>query len=261
MVITRNDGRAFNQVRPLTIIYDPFGYADASVLFSIGNTKVFVSVSIKESVPRFLKGQKIGWLTAEYAMLPTSTNRRSVRDGSQSQKNARGVEISRLIGRSLRSVVSLNDFGERSILVDCDVLQADGGTRTACITAANIALSLAEKRWLQSGKINSSFIKKEIAAISAGIVNGQICLDLSQVEDNRAEADFNFVLTRSGDIVEVQGTAEKCPAAWEDFEHLKKLALHGVEQLFEAQDCEMIEKDSGINKNIKSSIFSLGNRN
>ena len=191
----RIDGRATNQLRPISLEYDILGYSNASVLFSIGHTKVLASVYLQIGVPAFLRGQQTGWLTAEYAMLPCSTHKRSDRESTQQQRNARSVEISRLIGRSLRSIVDLDKLGEKTIIVDCDVLQADGGTRVACITAASLALNLACQRWIQASIFDASVIKDSIAAISVGNLDGISCLDLCCQEDNNTDADFNFVLS------------------------------------------------------------------
>jgi len=233
MIVLRNDGRSYDEIRPVKMAYDPFGYADSSLLFEIGETKVLVSISLQKTVPSFLKGKNSGWLTAEYSMLPASTRSRVNRESSSFKRNFRSIEISRLIGRSLRAVVDLAVLGERTIVVDCDVLQADGGTRVAAITAASAALRVAEERWLERRVIEKSFVRSDIAAISVGIVRGHAYLDLSQEEDNISDVDFNFVLTRLGEIVEIQGTSEKRPISWENFELLKKLALRGVADLFE----------------------------
>lgn len=261
MVMNRDDGRAYDQVRPIKLTYNKFGYADSSLLFELGRTKVLVSVSIQNGVPFFLKGRDKGWLTAEYAMLPCATLKRNVRESCLRQRNSRSVEISRLIGRSLRAVTNLDSIGERTIIIDCDVLQADGSTRVACITGASIALELAMNRWLKNGTIKSVFVKESIAAISVGIVNGNMYLDLSQYEDNFADADFNFILTKSGSIIEIQGTAEKRPISWEDFEQFKKFALVGVKNIFDVKEKNFVnkiyEKTSGIQK---ASFFSIVNR-
>jgi ribonuclease PH len=219
----------------------------------MGNTKVLASVNLQNGVPQFLKGTNRGWLTAEYAMLPSSTRGRTVRESSQQRRNARSIEISRLIGRSLRCAVDLNSIGERTIFIDCDVLQADGGTRTAGITAANIALEVAVERWLQSGKIKKNILVESIAAISVGVVDGKIYLDLSQYEDNAAEVDFNFVLTRSGKVIEIQGTSEKIPLSWENFDQIKQYALEGVEELFKVSTTKIVPQK-------KKHLFSIGNR-
>ncbi|HZW60793.1 MAG TPA: ribonuclease PH, partial [Candidatus Babeliales bacterium] len=203
-----------------------------SVLFELGNTKVLCSISLQTGVPPFLKGKKTGWLTAEYAMLPSATTIRTPRESSTGQKNGRSIEISRLIGRSLRSVVNLQSIGEQTIMIDCDVLQADGGTRTACITGACLALSKAEMKWLASGIISKPLLIDKLAAISVGLTNQSALLDIDFAEDNACQADYNFVLTESGSIVEVQGTAEKSPITWQQMEQVYQLAQQGVSQLF-----------------------------
>jgi ribonuclease PH len=219
----------------------------------MGETKVFVSVHLQGGVPKFLKGTNRGWLTAEYAMLPSSTRGRTMREASQNRRNARSIEISRLIGRSLRCAVDLDSFGERTIFIDCDVLQADGGTRVASITAANLALEVAVERWLQSGYLRKNILIESIAAISVGVVNGRVYLDLSQNEDNAAEVDFNFVLTHSGKVIEIQGTSEKSPLSWENFDQIKRYALQGVEELFKLTSTKVAIPN-------KKTLFSIGNR-
>ncbi len=258
----RFDGRSFDQIRFINVTHNSFGYADASVLFEQGKTKILVSVTLQDSVPRFLRGQKKGWLTAEYAMLPCATQKRTNRESSQSNKNARSVEISRLIGRCLRSVTDLSLIRERSILIDCDVLQADGGTRVASITAASIALDIAIKKWIQSGKIVQNILKEKIAAISVGIVNNNALLDLSFIEDSHAQTDFNFIITESQKIIEIQGTAEKQPLPWEEFEKLKNLAIQGAQKVFEQSIKTSPSNNSNNSKNFeyKKPFFSLGNR-
>ena len=275
MELKRIDGRTLNQVRPIKFSYDALGYADSSVLFEIGNTKVLVSITLQNKVPIFLRGNGTGWLTAEYSMLPCATQKRIIRDSNQNQKNSRGVEISRLIGRCLRTVVDLSRIGEKSIIIDCDVLQADGGTRVACITAASMALKIAEKRWLNAGILDDNFIKDSIAAISVGRVNKQIYLDLSFDEDSKADADFNFILTESGKIIEIQGTSEKEPLDWFEFEEFKKLAIDGVLFIFNLLKNKNKNLDNIVNKkdikiekisyqsrkqNQKTALFSIGNR-
>lgn len=230
--LSRYDGRRSDQIRPIKIQYDAFGYADASLLFELGQTKVLVSVSLQQSVPNFLKGQRTGWISAEYSMLPCATQQRTIRESNLAQRNARSVEISRLIGRCLRSCVNMNMLGERSILIDCDVLQADGGTRVAAITASSLVLNLAVQRWLQAGLIEGNIVNELISAISVGVVDGQLVTDLNYLEDKDAEADFNFVISHSGNLVEIQGTSEKNPISWVQFEELKNLALKSVEEIF-----------------------------
>jgi ribonuclease PH len=222
LIHTRNDGRTSEQVRPVSLQYDQFGYADCSVLLSMGNTRVQVSVTLQKGVPPFMRKKGIGWLTAEYAMLPTATRIRTQREAEVMKKHGRSVEISRLIGRCLRSVTSVAALGERTIMVDCDVLQADGGTRAACITAASIALVRAIARWQQQGIISAAVSTVPIAAMSAGVVDGICCIDLNQDEDSRATADVLFVCTDQGDVVELQGTSEKGPLSWDALVTLKE---------------------------------------
>jgi ribonuclease PH len=226
-------GRAYDQVRPITVTYDVLEYAAASVLFEQGRTKVLCAVTLQNSVPPFLKGKKTGWLTAEYAMLPAATQVRKERD-SLSKPNGRSIEISRLIGRVLRSVVDLDLLGERTIVIDCDVLQADGSTRTACITAASRALSIASQRWLRTGRIGAEIVREEIAGVSVGTVHDAVMLDLDFNEDSSIESDFNFVITRSGKVVEIQGSAEKNPISWASVEKMHALALKGIGSVFSA---------------------------
>jgi ribonuclease PH len=254
-MLQRLDGRALDQVRPIRASYDVYGYSDASVLLEIGNTKVHCAVSRAYGVPPFLKGSKTGWLTAEYAMLPTATGSRVMRDASAMKRNGRAVEISRLIGRALRSAVDLSILGEQTITVDCDVLQADGGTRTACITGASLALSIAARRWLASRLIPGNIIKEEIAAVSVGIVGKQVLLDMNYTEDSSVDADFNFVLTRTGGIIEVQGTAEQAAISWDQFGDIRTVAQKGVADIFAHFDTNQLE----LSKEIVP-LFSLKKR-
>jgi len=264
----RRDNRLPQQIRPISIIYDAYGYADASLLFSQGNTKVLVGVTLQPNVPPFLKGQRTGWLSAEYAMLPIATQQRTQRESSQSQRNARSVEISRLIGRSLRPCVDLAAIGERSIIIDCDVLQADGGTRVACITAASLALTLAAQRWLKKKMVDTNIIKEHIAAVSVGIVNGFACSDLAYVEDNQAEADFNFIFTQRGELIEIQGTSEKKPLRLELFEQLKNMAIASINDIFTQcqtfalpiSNYSVTAQEDVKAQQHKPAFFSLGNR-
>ncbi len=230
---TRHDGRSYNQLRPLTIHYNTFGYAAGSVLLEMGNTKVLCAVTLQNGVPPFLRGKQTGWLAAEYAMLPTATVERSAREISLMRRNGRSSEISRLISRALRMVINLDVLGERTITIDCDVLQADGGTRAACITGAYCALKNAEAHWLQTKQITAPILVEELAAISVGVLGDQILLDPDFTEDSTLSADFNFVLTRSNKIVEIQGSAEKSPIAWEQYNQLVSIAQDGIAQLFD----------------------------
>ena len=270
MIIKREDGRFYNQIRSVYLQYDVFSYADASVLFEIGKTKVLTSVTLQSTVPHFLKGQKSGWLTAEYSMLPCSTHKRTIREVNQNRRNFRGIEISRLIGRCLRCVVDLSLIPDKSIIIDCDVLQADGGTRVASITAASLALELAVKRWMEKGIIKENILKEHIVAISVGVLNDKHILDLSYVEDSQADSDFNFIFTASERLIEIQGTAEKNSLPWKEFEKLKNIALDGIKQLF--LECRKFSVNVNLEKkekkkedricriSKKSPLFSIGNR-
>lgn len=230
--MVRSDGRAYDQMRPLKITYGMYSCADASVLCELGNTKVLCAVSLQHNVPPFLRGKKIGWLTAEYAMLPTATQLRTEREGAAGKRNGRALEISRLIGRALRSVVNLDTFGERTIVIDCDVLQADGSTRTACITGAYLALRYAVQRWLATGQLGSTILTDDIAAVSVGMHQGRPLLDLNFAEDSAIDADFNFVMTRAGAVIEIQGAAERLPIEWSDIEAMRTVAYKGICDIF-----------------------------
>lgn len=255
----RSNGRSYNEMRPVKVTFDTFGYASGSTLFEIGNTKVLCSVTMQNTVPPFLKGKKSGWLTAEYAMLPTATKQRTQRSSTAMKEQGRSVEISRLISRVLRAVVDLDSLGERSIMVDCDVLQADGGTRAASITGACIALQQAQQRWLNSKMIEKPFLKDQVAAISAGVMKGEPLLDLNFDEDSMIDGDFNFVLTKSGNIVEIQGTAEHTLISWAQFDGLKKLAIDAIADMFTMID-QLFLVEPREKKNLKAPLFSLQNR-
>lgn len=229
---SRFGGRAYNEVRPLSISYDVYGYALASVLLQMGNTKVLCAITVQHNVPPFLRGKKQGWLTAEYNMLPSATQVRTSRESSSANRNGRSIEISRLIGRSLRSVLDLSKLGEQTIVVDCDVLQADGGTRTACLTGAFLALELAIKRLHNvSQEDRKAIIKDRLVALSAGVSGDQILLDIDAAEDTAIDADFNFVLTESDKIIEVQGTAEQHAIEWELFQKMCEIVRQGARDL------------------------------
>ncbi|WP_022852428.1 ribonuclease PH [Thermodesulfatator atlanticus] len=229
----RPDGRKPDELRPVKIIPHYLKYAEGSALIELGETKVICSVSVEEKVPAFLKDTGMGWITAEYAMLPRSTHTRTPRETSG--KKGRSYEIQRLIGRSLRAVVDLSLLGERTFWVDCDVVQADGGTRTASITGAWVALALAFRKLMREGLLAHDPIKHHLAAISCGMVAGEVLLDLSYEEDSVAEVDANFVMTNDEKIVEIQTTAEKEPFDWEVFEKMKTLALKGIKELCAVQ--------------------------
>ncbi|HHT68162.1 MAG TPA: ribonuclease PH [Firmicutes bacterium] len=236
MHYTRADGRALDELRPVTITRDVNMHAEGSVLIEVGNTKVICTATLEDRVPPFLRGQGEGWITGEYAMLPRATAVRNQRESSRGKVGGRTHEIQRLIGRSLRSVVDLKSIGERTIWIDCDVLQADGGTRTASITGAFIALSDALR------KIEGHpGVKEYLAAVSVGIVNGHPVLDLDYAEDFAADVDFNVVMTQSGKIVEVQGTAEGEPFTREQMGQLMDLAEKGITELFAKQRALLME--------------------
>src|SRR5450432_769380 len=228
MTFERLDGRAADALRPLRITRSFTRYAEGSVLIGFGHTRVLCTASIEDRVPGFLKGKGQGWLTAEYGMLPRSTHTRTDREAARGKQSGRTQEIQRLIGRSMRAVVNLGAMGERQVNIDCDVLQADGGTRTASITGAWVALHFAFERLVKEGKLPASPITGQVAAVSCGLWEGTAVLDLDYPEDSKAEADANFVLTGTGGIVEVQGTAEKDPFTEAQFHELMTLAKKGV---------------------------------
>jgi ribonuclease PH len=216
--------------------------AEGSVLISMGNTRVICTATIEERVPPFLKDQKRGWVTAEYSMLPRSTQTRTLREATLGRISGRTHEIQRLIGRTLRSVVDLTRIGERTIWIDCDVLQADGGTRTASITGAFMCLSDALKYAMRNGLIDKNPLKDYLAAISVGVVHGDPVIDLCYAEDSIAEVDMNVVMTGSGKFVEVQGTAEGIPFSKDTLDHLLKLAGEGINHLIDIQK-KLVEGD------------------
>ncbi|KKS68572.1 MAG: Ribonuclease PH [candidate division TM6 bacterium GW2011_GWE2_42_60] len=232
----RSGNRAPDDLRPIKVTYDVFEYAAGSVLFELGRTKVFCAVTLQTGVPHFLRGKRRGWLTAEYSLLPVSTPIRTVREVTSNKRNGRTIEISRLVGRALRAVSNLQVFGEQTVFIDCDVVQADGGTRIACITGAFLALKAAEATWKARGVIPYNFLKDDLAAVSVGINSQGAFLDMDFAEDSAIDADFNFVLTRSGTVVEVQGSSEREPISWEDFDLTKAYALKGARELFEFFD-------------------------
>ena len=231
----RIDGRAYDELRPLKIITGYQSFAEGSALIKLGKTHVLCSVSMDDRVPPFLKGSGTGWVTAEYAMLPRSTVTRTQRDSMQGHVGGRNQEIQRLIGRSLRAVTDMAALGERTLIVDCDVLQADGGTRTAAITGSYVALHLAMEKLMQMGIISGMPLKSAVAATSVGIVNSYMMVDLCYDEDSQAAVDFNIVMTSKGEFVEVQGTAEGKPFNHQSIDDLIALAEKGIQQLFKAQ--------------------------
>jgi ribonuclease PH len=231
----RPDGRKNNEIRPVKIQRNFLETAEGSVLISMGNTRVICTASIEDRVPPFLKDQKRGWITAEYSMLPRATHSRTMRESVSGKVSGRTHEIQRLIGRALRSVVDLSGLGERTIWLDCDVLQADGGTRTASITGAFLCLSEALKYAVRNGLIEKIPLKDYLAAISVGIVKGEPLIDLCYSEDSAAEVDMNVVMTGSGKFVEIQGTAEGMPFSRSALDSLLKLADEGINHLIGIQ--------------------------
>lgn len=231
----RHDGRTTEQLRPIRIERNFTRYAEGSVLICSGETRVLCNASIEETVPPFLRGQGRGWVTAEYSMLPRATQTRSVREAARGKLGGRTQEIQRLIGRALRAVVDLQLLGERTVIIDCDVLQADGGTRTAAITGAWVALSDAVEKLLGQGLIDRSPLKDSVAAVSSGIVDHLPVLDLDYIEDSQASVDMNFVMTGNGRFVEIQGTAEDEPFTTAEFEALRALASRGCLELTRVQ--------------------------
>ena len=229
----RNDGRALDQMRPVRIRTGYLKTAEGSALIEVGNTQVLCAASVEQTVPQFLRGSGKGWVTAEYSMLPRATSTRSPREWSR--PSGRTQEIQRMIGRSLRSVVDMNALGERTVIIDCDVVQADGGTRTAAITGAFVALSLALRQLVEFGVVKSSPIKDFIGAVSVGILRSEPMLDLAYQEDSRAEVDMNVVMTGGGRFVEVQATGEHNTFEDEQLAAMLALARIGIADLIEIQ--------------------------
>ena len=235
MSFARTDGRAPDELRPVCITPGFLPYAEGSVLIEMGNTRVVCAASLEERVPPFLRNSGQGWLTAEYALLPRATQTRTSREIGRGGPSGRTHEIQRLIGRSLRAIADLKVLGERTITIDCDVLQADGGTRTAAITGAYVAFALASKHLLKSGKIQRSIFTDQVAAISVGIVGNTPLLDLKYDEDSKAEVDMNVVCTGDGRFIELQGTAEREPFSRSQMDEMVALASRGIETLLAAQ--------------------------
>ena len=231
----RLDGRNNDQIRNLKITNNYLMSAEGSVLIETGNTKVICTASVEESTARHLKGTGQGWITAEYGMLPRSTATRKKRDSSKGKVDGRTMEIQRLIGRSLRSVVDMEKLGERTIWIDCDVIQADGGTRTASITGAFVAMVEAMKWMKEQGMIEEIPVKSFVSAVSVGIVNGEAMLDLCYEEDSTAQVDMNVIMTDKGEYIEIQGTGEESPFTAQDLTTLLALAAKGCQDLNEAQ--------------------------
>lgn len=233
MTFQRHDSRAFDQLRNTKITPNISPYAEGSALIEVGGTKVICTASVEDKVPLFLRNKGLGWVTAEYAMLPRATNTRTQRETQR--PSGRTQEIQRLIGRSLRAVVDTKLLGERQIYLDCDVIQADGGTRCASITGAYVALALACRRLVKQGIIKTNPILSEVAAVSVGIIEATPILDLAYAEDSEADVDMNVVCTGSGKFIELQGTAEREPFSREQMDEMLILAEKGIHQLFEIQ--------------------------
>jgi len=234
-MIFRSDNRAPDQMRPVNIVPDFISTAEGSALIEVGNTRVICTASIEETVPSFMRGSGKGWITAEYSMLPRSTLTRTPREASRGRQSGRTHEIQRLIGRALRAVVDLKQLGERTITLDCDVIQADGGTRTASITGAFVALGLAMSKLVEAGTLSSAPVRDYVAAISVGIVEGEVLLDLAYEEDSQAEVDLNYVMTGGHKIVEVQATAERHPFDEAQLKKMMDFAARGIESLIASQ--------------------------
>ena len=235
MSFARTDGRAHDELRPARITPGFLPYAEGSVLIEMGNTRVVCAASLEDRVPPFLRNSGQGWLTAEYAMLPRATQTRTAREIGRGGPSGRTHEIQRLIGRSLRAIADMKALGERTITIDCDVLQADGGTRTAAITGAFVALALANHQLLKIGKISRSLTTDQVAAVSVGIVAGTPLLDLKYDEDSKAEVDMNIVCTGDGRFIELQGTAEREPFSREQMDELVALGERGIQALIGIQ--------------------------
>jgi ribonuclease PH len=231
----RNDGRAPDDLRDIAILTGFVKTATGSALIEAGGTRVICTASVDESVPRWMAGQGKGWVTAEYGMLPASTGDRKQRDVSKGRLDGRSVEIQRLIGRSLRGVIDFKGLGERTVWVDCDVLEADGGTRCAAITGGYVALALALRRLVAEGKLDKVPLSQSVAAVSCGVVGGRALLDLDYSEDSTAEVDANVVMTGDGGLVEVQATAERTPLSRASLDELLALAASGIDRLRAAQ--------------------------
>ncbi|HEV2917048.1 MAG TPA: ribonuclease PH [Candidatus Babeliales bacterium] len=259
-MIERNANRRNDELRPFLITYDVFSNADASILFELGNTKVLCAVTMQAGVPPFLRGQGIGWLNAEYALLPTATSIRAQRESTSATRTGRSVEISRFIGRSLRTIVNCNLLGERTIYIDCDVLQADGGTRVAALTASCMVLRHVQKKWLAKKIITTPILTDDLVAISVGIKGSDVLLDPDYQEDSTIDADFNFVLTRSGRMIEVHGGAEQIPIEWSLFDKARMYAMQASHILFNVNTVNQTQASISSVSDISIPLFSLKNR-
>lgn len=246
--MTRANGRNFRELRPVTIERHYLKYAEGSALIRVGDTRVICSASVEDKVPPFLRNSGKGWVTAEYSLLPRSTRERTVREAARGRLNGRTQEIQRLIGRALRSIVDMSILGERTIWIDCDVLQADGGTRTAAVTGSFVALAEALTGLVAAGTIPRLPLQDYLAAVSVGLVNGELLLDLDFQEDAAASVDMNVVMTGSGQLVEVQGTAEKQPFSRQEMSAMLDLAGEGIAALTEVQRQVLGSITEGVGK-------------
>lgn len=231
----RPSGRTASQIRPITFTRQFTAHAEGSVLVEFGNTKVICTASVIEGVPRFMKGQGKGWITAEYGMLPRSTHTRNDREAARGKQGGRTMEIQRLIGRALRTAVDLSLLGENTITIDCDVIQADGGTRTASITGACVALVDALNFMRAKGLIKTNPLKFMVAAVSVGVYKGTPVADLDYAEDSNAETDMNIVMTETGKVIEIQGTAEEAPFSFEEMQQMLDLGKHAIREIIDEQ--------------------------
>lgn len=235
MRLHRTDGRQLDEVRPVKLTRNFIKYAEGSVLIEMGETKVICTASVEEKVPPFLKDKGVGWVTAEYAMLPRATQERTQREAARGKQGGRTLEIQRLVGRALRAIIDTKNLGERTIWIDCDVIQADGGTRTASITGSFVALADALAVLKKKGLIKRRPLLDYLAAVSVGKVGGQLMVDLAYEEDSLAEVDMNLVMTGGGRFVEIQGTAERVPFDKKDFDEFLGLGWSAIQQLVKAQ--------------------------
>jgi len=233
-MVERVDGRRPDELRPVKVTKDFIGFAEGSVLFETGQTRVIICVTVDEDVPNWMKNSGTGWVTAEYSMLPRSTLTRQNRE-REGRVNSRSIELSRLVGRALRPVIDVKALGPRTMKVDCDVIQADGGTRCASITGAWIALKLAEKWLIDNSKVSKPVITKQVAAVSVGIMDGEVLLDLKYEEDKDVEVDLNVIQVGDGNFVEIQGTAEHNPFTRDNLNKMLDMADKGLKELFEIQ--------------------------
>jgi ribonuclease PH len=261
-VMTRPDGRQNDQLRPISFVPNVAPYATGSVLVSFGDTRVICSATIEEDVPRWMRAQRVegGWLTAEYSMLPYSTLERKPRDISRGKLDGRSSEIQRLIGRALRACVDLKKVGQRTIWIDCDVLQADGGTRTASITGGCVAMAIALNKLMAEGKLKAFPIKKLVAAVSAGVYQGVPVLDLNYPEDKDASVDFNVVMTETSEFVEIQGSGEEAVFSSEEMTAMLELSRKGISEIISLQKAAILTADRAAPADLASLTAAFGKR-